>query len=277
MSWRITPSCTVRRCGESLHWGERALQCVRGHLFDVARSGYCNLLQPQDRSSPNPGDSRQAVKARSRTLQRGLGDALIGEIETQMAALTPAAGSTVLDVGCGEGTILGRVAARFELEAWGVDISTAAADAAARAHPALRWVVANADRRIPFPDRCFDWILSITAAKNPAEFRRLLSSAGRLIVAVPDDDDLIELRAAVLGKADQLDRASSLRARFDAAFELEDQSHAKVTAELDPGALRDLLIGTYRGARHREQHNVEQLGRMRVTLSHRVLRLRPRD
>ena len=37
--------------------------CPRGHSFDVARSGYINLLQPQERRSRNPGDSADAVAA----------------------------------------------------------------------------------------------------------------------------------------------------------------------------------------------------------------------
>jgi methylase of polypeptide subunit release factors len=44
----------------------------------------------------------------------------------------------VLDVGCGEGAFLAGIQARFELEAWGIDISTPAIDMAARlVEPAL--------------------------------------------------------------------------------------------------------------------------------------------
>ncbi|HEY0787692.1 MAG TPA: hypothetical protein VGE86_03550, partial [Thermoanaerobaculia bacterium] len=107
--------CTVRGCGEALANEGRALRCARGHAFDRARSGYANLLQPQDRRSARPGDRREAVLARRRLLERGAGDALFGALASLASALP--AGARALDVGCGEGTHLGRLAERFPLEA----------------------------------------------------------------------------------------------------------------------------------------------------------------
>ena len=49
--------CPVRDCRMALPREERRLLCPRGHSFDVARSGYINLLQPQDRRSKRPGDT----------------------------------------------------------------------------------------------------------------------------------------------------------------------------------------------------------------------------
>ena len=58
--------CTVRNCRRPLHREGQRVVCQRGHSFDYARSGYLNLLQPQDRKSKNPGDSAAAVAARRR-------------------------------------------------------------------------------------------------------------------------------------------------------------------------------------------------------------------
>ena len=49
--------CTVRDCREQLLREERRMVCPRGHSFDIARRGYVNLLQPQDRRSKKPGDT----------------------------------------------------------------------------------------------------------------------------------------------------------------------------------------------------------------------------
>jgi 23S rRNA (guanine745-N1)-methyltransferase len=62
--------CPVRDCHMALGRAERRLLCPRGHSFDVARSGYINLLQPQERRSKQPGDTVAAVAARRR-LQTG--------------------------------------------------------------------------------------------------------------------------------------------------------------------------------------------------------------
>ena len=48
---------------------------------------------------------------------------------------------------------------------------------------AVQWVVANADRFVPFADASFTVVQSITARMNPAEFRRVLRDDGRLLVA----------------------------------------------------------------------------------------------
>ncbi|MGH9695411.1 MAG: putative RNA methyltransferase, partial [Bryobacteraceae bacterium] len=46
--------------------------CARRHSFDIARSGYINLLQPQDRRSKQPGDTKAAIAARRRLHDRGV-------------------------------------------------------------------------------------------------------------------------------------------------------------------------------------------------------------
>ena len=75
--------------------------CARGHAFDIARSGYVNLLQPQERRSLNPGDSEEAVAARRRFLDRGHAEPLLNAI--RVVAGAPA---RILDAGCGEGYYL---------------------------------------------------------------------------------------------------------------------------------------------------------------------------
>ena len=53
--------CPVRNCHLPLAREGSRLVCSQSHSFDVARSGYINLLQPQDRRSPAAGDRDEAV------------------------------------------------------------------------------------------------------------------------------------------------------------------------------------------------------------------------
>src|SRR6266581_4620206 len=62
--------CPVRNCRMALAREKRRVLCPRGHSFDIARSGYINLLQPQDRRAKSPGDSAEVVAARRRFLER---------------------------------------------------------------------------------------------------------------------------------------------------------------------------------------------------------------
>jgi 23S rRNA (guanine745-N1)-methyltransferase len=229
--------CPVRDCHLALAREERRLVCPRGHCFDVARSGYVNLLQPQDRRSKQPGDTAAAIAARRRLHDRGVTGPLLEGIAGMLAA---APGDVLLDAGCGEGFYAGSLARQTGCEAHGVDISIPAVDAAARRYPACDWIVANADRFVPYADRSFSIVLSITARRNAPEFRRVLRDGGRLLVGVPAPDDLIELRGS--GR----DRTARAIEDFGQGFTLADRRRVTTTADLDANGVRDVLLSIYR-------------------------------
>src|SRR5690606_6437764 len=145
---------------------------------DVARSGYVNLLQPQDRRSRAPGDSTEAVEARARLVSAGVGRALFDAVAARASALELGACPVVADLGSGTGDALGALASVRPLNGVGIDLSVAAAGHAARRFPSLTWVVANADRRLPLLDRSVQLILSLNARRNPAECARVLEPGG---------------------------------------------------------------------------------------------------
>lgn len=228
------------------------MQCARGHSFDVARSGYINLLQPQERRSKQPGDTAAAVAGRRRLHDRGVTEPLLHAIAEIMAA---SPGDIVLDTGCGDGFYLGTLAHQTGFDAHGVDISVPAVDAAARRYPGCEWIVANADRFIPYSDHSFSIVLSITARMNAGEFRRVLRNDGRLLVAIPAPEDLLELRGA--GR----DRVARTIETFKDGFALADRRRVTTSADLDASALHDVLLSIYRPRRSQPAEA------MRVTLS----------
>ncbi len=262
--------CSVRGCARVLRTAGRALRCTSGHTFDVARAGYVNLLQPQDKKSAHPGDDRAAVQARRRFLRSG---ALAGLLET--LARLGGAGERLLDVGCGEGWFTAELARAWGTLGVGVDISSDACDAAARAHAECSFVVANADRELPFVDGSFDRVVSITARRNAPELARVLASGGDAILVVAGADDLLELRQVLHGAAPLVDRAPSLRAHMEPRFELVAQHAFRTRVELDRDAIADVLAMTYRGARAREAERAAALERLPTTLSASVLHFRP--
>lgn len=264
----VTLLCPVRGCGAPLERREDSWVCPQGHSFDIARSGYCNLLQPQDRKSKSPGDPKEAARARRRFLEAGHGDFLLEALREEVQ------GSTVLDVGCGEGYFLGSLAGGREMVVHGVDLSVPAIELAARRWPGVSWWVVNADRALPFADGSFDTALSIAGRRPAAELRRVLSPGGRLFVAIPGEDDLIELRAAVLGEGRLLGRMEKTVAELAGAFKLESHRTLRSVETLDEGAIRDALAATYRGARESQRRKLEEIGEMPVTLSFDLLRFK---
>jgi len=260
--------CTVRDCRQPLDAEERRYVCWRGHSFDLARSGYVNLLQPQDRRSANPGDSKEAVVARRRFLDAGRAAPLVRAI---VELVTPFAAGAVLDAGCGEGHHLGALSGP---ERHGTDISVPAIDAAARRYPDCTFTVANADRFLPYAAGSFALVLSINARLNAAEFRRVAADGGRLLVAVPSPDDLLELRSAILVSGEERDRVERTVAMFQGSFILERQERVRHVARLDREAIADVMLSSYRGLRLRERVKLDSLEPMDVTLGRDLLLFR---
>lgn len=95
----------------------------------------------------------------------------------------------VLDVGCGLGIFLARVAKTYEADCTGVDISRRSIAAAKRWDPSrLRFQVADATQ-LPFPDESFDHVLSFDVlehirdqGKALSEMVRVLKPSGSLLI-----------------------------------------------------------------------------------------------
>jgi hypothetical protein len=98
-------------------------------------------------------------------------------------------------------------------------------------------------------------VLSITARMNAGEFRRVLRDDGRLLVALPAPDDLIELRG--VGR----DRVARTLETFAQGFTLVARRRAATVADLDAAAVHDVLHSIYRPMRSKPAEA------MRVTFS----------
>jgi hypothetical protein len=98
---------------------------------------------------------------------------------------------------------------------------------------------------------------------NAAEFRRVLRDDGRLLVAIPAPDDLTELRGA--GR----DRVPRTVESFAPGFKLVEHRRAAASADLDAGAVSDVLVSVYRPIQ------AQPATAMRVTFSLDLLVFRP--
>ena len=246
--------CPVRDCHLALMRAEQRLICASGHSFDVARSGIPH------QTCFNPRTGGRSSPATRRLPSWGGGGCTIGRVTglcsggiAEIVAGEPS--DIVLDAGCGDGFYLGALARQTGFAAHGIDIAIPAIDAAARRYPGCEWIVANADRLVPYSDRSFTIVLSITGRMNAGEFRRVLRDDGRLLVAIPAPEDLLELRGQ--GR----DRVTRTVETFARDFRLLDQHRVATTADLDAAAVHDVLLSIYRPMR------LEPAAAMRVTFS----------
>ncbi len=268
--------CPVRGCENALAREPDRVVCPAGHSFDVARSGYISLLQPQDRKSKSPGDTAAAVNARRRLVEQGIEADIVAELAAFASKVATARSGNLLDAGCGEGSVTMAMSVATALEPAGVDISTAAVDKAARRYPTATWIVANADRELPIVDGCVSLVASVVARRNPVEFFRVLEPEGVCLVVVPGEDDLAELREVVLGATVGRDRTAAVESEFAEGFELIGRRSIRDRVRLDRGSIEDILASTYRGARVAERERAAALTSLEVTLSREALAFRKR-
>jgi 23S rRNA (guanine745-N1)-methyltransferase len=266
--------CTVRGCGKELSRNDRSLRCPDRHSFDRAREGYWNLTQPQDKKSSNPGDSEDAVMARHRWLQRGHAEGLIESLREWTAVSTDSSRG-ILDLGCGEGTF-GKALFSSAPELYcGIDLSRKAIRLASRGWPSATWVLANADRTLPIADQSVQKVMSLFGRRPVQEIGRVLAKDGELIVGMPGEDDLIELREEVHQSGIRRSRWEAIVDEMKAAGLVLSQ-HKLWSEQIDLGAeeIADAMAMTYRAVRHSESARLERVIEKKVTLAADLLLFR---
>lgn len=268
--------CTVRNCQQLLARHERTLRCDNGHSFDQAKEGYWNLTQPQDKKSSNPGDSDEAVLARHRWLKKGHASGLVEALKV-LASGTGVEAGPILDLGCGEGSFGPALFPEHAASFCGIDLSRRAIKLSARGWPEATWVLANADRGLPAADGSFHIVVSLFGRRPVAEIGRVMRKDGICIVAIPGEEDLIELR-------EQVQQSGHRRSRWEAVVQemkavgLELAQHKLWTQQIDLNAdeIADALAMTYRAARHSQKSRLDSVEPMKVTLAADLLLFRRR-
>ena len=241
-------------CGGALALVGRALRCEAGHTFDVAREGYVNLRLSGKGHAKVTGDTRAMLQARRRFLAAGhyapLMDAVsrivaegLGEVEGETAA--------IVDVGCGEGSYLGRLAedlrARPDLppvRLFGVDASKDAARLAAGRHKRARFVVADVNRGLPFAPGSVHVLLNLFAPRNAAAFAQVMAPGALLLVVLPGAQHLLSLRRTFDLLGIEPGKQASVAAQLADDFALTRVERLSHTLTLAQSALTDLVMMT---------------------------------
>lgn len=192
----VTLLCPV--CGDILTKSEKTYACPRNHSFDLARSGYVNLLL--NSSQGHHGDDKLMVRARKDFLDTGYYDPLSAEIAAACAQYAPQH-AVVIDAGCGEGKYTFDVLSALrhagkETDMVGIDISKDALSYAAKRSREFTLAVASSSH-MPLPDGCADLVLNIFSPYVPEEFHRVLKPGGKLFRVYPLEEHLWELKQLV--------------------------------------------------------------------------------
>jgi len=224
-------------CAAPLHGSDGTVGCAHGHRFDMARQGYVNLLT----GAPGRADTPAMVAARARFLARGHYDALAAAL-ARVAARNASAAGCVLEVGAGTGFFLAAALDALPGRTGiALDLSKAAARRAARAHPRMAAVVADAWRALPVATGAAGLALDVLAPRNPAELLRVLRPDGALVVVTPAPEHLRELVGPLELLAVDADKEERLAAQLGARFALAAEEEIATTAPLTREEVADVV------------------------------------
>jgi 23S rRNA (guanine745-N1)-methyltransferase len=192
MNSMASVACPI--CSESLLRSGPSYTCQNRHNFDLSKEGYLSLLHGRG-NYQQIGDDKLMIQARVRVHKL----APFVELAKVITDFCPRDNTRhgVLDIGCGDGFFLDQVVrnAGDPSRGVGIDISKGALARAARSHPGLYFVRADASHnRLPFGDASFGVVLSIFAPRPFDEIRRVLRADGLWLIATATQDHLREIR-----------------------------------------------------------------------------------
>ena len=220
--------------------GALTLGCDSGHRFDLNKRGYLSTI---DKSRGIAGDSKEILRARADFLALGH-YAPIAELIDECLPHSPAPGEPglrILDSGCGTGYYLAHLLAErpgstaLALDASADAVAMAVAATAGEGEPASG-LVADVWQPSAVRDAAADVVLCVFAPRNTAEFARVLTPGGRLVVVTPRENHLEQLRATGEVIGIQPDKLAALDAGLSASFDLVDRQSVIYQRELDVSA-----------------------------------------
>ncbi len=195
-------------CGEEFISNDdknsRTLVCKKGHSFDLAKTGYANLLLQNKKNSKLPGDNKLMVLARKNFLDGDFYRPLCDEIAKVLSddKFINSKNPSILDAGCGEGYYTALLAKNLPSGTfYGVDISKTAilyADKRANSYGIsnTKFFVGSIFR-LPVKDETFDVSLNIFAPFCLEETLRSLKKTGRFIMVIPAENHLFSLKEKI--------------------------------------------------------------------------------
>lgn len=185
-------------CEKPLKKGEKTYTCENLHSFDIARKGYVNLLMSQNSKNKQHGDDKLMVRARRDFLTKDYYKPLCDALAQAADEYLPK-GGTLLDAGCGECYYTGNIydflyTQGKNPQVLGVDISKNALELSSKGN--VEKAVASVFS-LPVASDSVDLLISIFAPYSGKEFLRVMHTGSMMLLVIPLEDHLWELKNAV--------------------------------------------------------------------------------
>ncbi len=191
-------------CNLCLKKREKQYICTNNHSYDIASSGYINLLLANQKNAKEPGDSKEMMEGRRDFLNKGYYHTFSEKLNEVVISNITTNNVNILDVGCGEGYFLWKLKqAIYDSEAkgnkkrknnfFGVDISKAAVNYATKRDKKINFIVGS-NFNLPIMTNTIDIIIRNFAPSDESELLRVLVDTGKLIVVTPGIQHLYGLK-----------------------------------------------------------------------------------
>jgi Methylase involved in ubiquinone/menaquinone biosynthesis len=187
-------------CGDELNSNGKSLSCNNNHSFDIAKSGYVNLLLSQKVSTKHHGDDKLMVNSRRDFLNKGYYNPLLENVYKTIRKYA-VNDCVILDAGCGEcwytaSIYENLVKSGIKPEMLAIDISKDALAVGAKRNKEIKLAVASVSH-LPVMESSCDMVLSFFAPNSREEFNRVLKNGGVLVRVIPLEKHLLSLKEAV--------------------------------------------------------------------------------
>ena len=189
------------KCHSQLTLENKTYRCTNNHCYDLSKTKYLNLLLNPDKSTNNPGDSKESLICRKNFLNQGYYDVILNEVIQCIKKYNPTP-NDILDLGCGEGYYTNYLHYNLKQKAniftVGVDISKYAIIEGCKKVKAdklndIEYVIGNL-MNLPFKNESFSFMLNCFALMDVKEFNRVLKENGYFIRVLPDSDHLLGIK-----------------------------------------------------------------------------------
>ncbi len=186
-------------CKSGFSRAGNSLKCDMGHSFDIASSGYINLLKPGKMNNSKAGDSKEMIRARSNFF---LSNAYLPVRKKICELVGRFKNDLIIDAGCGEGYYTEGVAECYpNSDVIGFDMSKFGcehgAKGARRVGKSNILYSVSSIFEMPLEDGCADVIINMFAPVANKEFLRVLATQGHLIVVSSGIEHLNGLKAVL--------------------------------------------------------------------------------
>lgn len=263
-------------CGETMSVREsKSLTCINGHCFDIARSGYVNMLTKEVHTKYNTA----MFTSRNILSKQGLFDPIIEkmyEIILNDSLVKSKNPLYILDAGCGEGSMVSNLLEKLTagtqtpVLATGIDIAKEGVRIAARDNINCSWFVGDITD-MPFESKIFDVILNIFSPSNYIEFNRLLKDDGILIKIIPGENHFSEIREWIFkgtGREEYSNR--DVLKHFENNFNIVSNQNISYTVQMDSERMRHAIqmspLSWSAGVDNFETYNIGTLNSLTIDL-----------